>query len=526
MWLQALLAALPLAVIVVGMTALRWSAARAGGAGLAVTLLVAWFGFGYGQRVLADVGTVGATGLAVAEALFIAATIVWIIFPALAIHELQLRTGAVDVLRMAMGRLSDDPRITALLVAWFFVLFVEGAAGFGTSVALAAPFLVSAGFRRVEAVTIALVGHAVGVSFGAVGTPVLAQVAVTPYDGLQIAAATGIYHGLVGWVMPLAAMLLVTRSLPPERRLGRGAWGWTLLAAALFLVPHTLIAATIGPELPTLGGALVGAAVFVGALLVVRRRQARRPAASSRIGAASEIDDDTARPGALRASTLLRAAAPYLVLVSLVLVTRLVPPMQAALSDVTIAWSVGVFGGSFAPLYHPGTMLLLGFLVGSAWQRAPRADVALALGRAARKLGPVTVALVAMLALSRVMVYAEMVDALAGAAALAAGAAWPLLSPFVGLLGTFVTGSATASNILFTDFQVATAERLELSVLALLGAQGFGAAVGNIVCPHNIIAAGATVNLTGKEGEVLRRTLGVALLYALLGGALALLVFA
>ena len=89
-----------------------------------------------------------------------------------------------------------------------------------------------------------------------------------------------------------------------------------------------------------------------------------------------------------------------------------------------------------------------------------------------------------------------------------------------------LTDSATASNILFTDFQQATAERLGLSVAALLGAQGFGAAVGNVICPHNIIAAGATVNLTGQEGEVLRRTLGVALLYALLGGLLALLVFA
>lgn len=534
MWIPALLAALPLAVIIVAMTMLRWSAARAGVAGLAVTLLVAWFGFGYGQRVLADVGTLAATGWAVTEAGFIAATILWIIFPALAIHELQLRTGAVDVLRMAMGRLSNDPRITALLVAWFFVLFVEGAAGFGTSVALAAPFLVAAGFRRVEAVTIALVGHAVGVSFGAVGTPVLAQVAVTPFDGLEIAAATGIYHGLVGWVMPLAAMLLVTRSLPPERRLAGSAWGWTLLAAALFLVPHTLIARFVGPELPTLGGALVGAALFVAALLLTRRLSARSgdaaPAtlrgAEAASAAAADANRATPPPGAIRAAAIVRAAAPYLVLVALVLVTRLVPPLQQALSGVSVDWRVGVFGGSFAPLYHPGTMLLLGFAVGALWQRASSADVLLALRRAALRLGPVTLALVAMLALSRVMVYAEMVDALAGAAALAAGGAWPLLAPFVGMLGTFVTGSATASNILFTDFQVATAERLELAVLALLGAQGFGAAVGNIICPHNIIAAGATVDLTGKEGEVLRRTLGVALLYALLGGLLALLVFA
>jgi lactate permease len=103
------------------------------------------------------------------------------------------------------------------------------------------------------------------------------------------------------------------------------------------------------------------------------------------------------------------------------------------------------------------------------------------------------------------------------------GAAWPLLSPFVGVLGTFVTGSATASNILFTDFQQATAENLRMPVLPLIGAQGFGAAVGNIICPHNIIAGGATVGISGQEGAVLSKTLVACLLYALLGGALALL---
>ena len=100
-----------------------------------------------------------------------------------------------------------------------------------------------------------------------------------------------------------------------------------------------------------------------------------------------------------------------------------------------------------------------------------------------------------------------------------------MFAPFVGVLGTFVTGSATASNILFSDFQQATAERLGMSPLPLLGAQGFGAAVGNIICPHNIVAASATVNLVGQEGEVLRRTLAPALVYALLGGMLALWVF-
>jgi lactate permease len=96
-----------------------------------------------------------------------------------------------------------------------------------------------------------------------------------------------------------------------------------------------------------------------------------------------------------------------------------------------------------------------------------------------------------------------------------------VFSPFVGMLGTFVTGSATASNILFTDFQQAAALRLGVPALPMIGAQGFGAAVGNIICPHNIIAAGATVGLTGEEGAVLKRTLVPALGYGLLGGLLA-----
>jgi lactate permease len=115
-----------------------------------------------------------------------------------------------------------------------------------------------------------------------------------------------------------------------------------------------------------------------------------------------------------------------------------------------------------------------------------------------------------------------MTQALAEAAAASAGGAWPFFAPFVGVLGTFVTGSATASNILFTDFQQETALMLGLSVGAVAGVQCFGAAVGNMICPHNVVAAGATVGLQGREGEILRKTLGVTLVYAALGGLLAL----
>jgi lactate permease len=127
-----------------------------------------------------------------------------------------------------------------------------------------------------------------------------------------------------------------------------------------------------------------------------------------------------------------------------------------------------------------------------------------------------------MLGLSRLMVHAGMITALAAAAAGLAGGTWPFWAPFVGILGTFVTGSATASNILFTDFQQAMAQHLGLSALAMAGAQGFGAAVGNVIAPHNIIAGGATVGLSGQEGAILQRTLWACVLYTPLGGIMTL----
>ena len=494
---HAALAFAPIGLILALMLGLRWSAARAGLAGLALTLLVALavFGYGGGARFEAVAG-------ALAEAGFIGATILWIIFPALCLHELEVGSGRLGILQRAIDRLSPDPRIKAILIGWFLALFLEGAAGFGTPIALTAPLLVSFGFSPVQALSIVLVGHAAGVSFGAVGTPILPQVAATYLSGEAIGRGTAQLHALLGWLL-LALMVRLARIGDQERETS-SIWGWAALAGVAFLLPFWLLARFVGPELPTLGGALIGAALFA-VLLHVRRNPGTGPAAAS---------ED-------RTSELLRAGLPYLVLLGLILATRLIEPLRAVLEEVTIAWRLfGEFEGSIAPLYHPGSMLLMGFLLGGLAQGARGPELAQAGARAAKRLASVVVALFAMLSLSRVMVHAGMIEVLASAAAGGLGTAWPLLAPWVGVLGTFITGSATASNILFTDFQYATARGLGLPVVNLVSAQGFGAAVGNIVSPHNIIAGGATVGVTGKEGEVLRRTVAACGLYATAGGLL------
>jgi lactate permease len=356
---MSLLAALPIVTILVLMLGLGWSAARAGVTGLAVTVAVAVVAFDFPAGLEAGAGAAG-LGVA-AEAGFVALTILWIIGPALGIYHLQVRTGGTETLRRALGRLTPDPRILALLIAWFFALFMEGAAGFGTSVALAAPFLVGAGFKPLTAVVAAMLGHAVGVSFGAVGTPVIPQIAVTGLTGLELSQATGRYHSLLGWIPLAAAMVVVVRATPESGSRPAATWLWTAGAGVAFLVPFTVLAMWVGPELPTLGGALFGAVAFVAAIVLVGRRDR---VAALEAPLATEMPDPPA--------ALLRAASPYLVLVGLVLVTRLVGPLQDLLRGVELTWSLpGGFAGSVAPLYHPGTMLLLGF-VAAARSSAPR----------------------------------------------------------------------------------------------------------------------------------------------------------
>ena len=504
--LKAVAAAAPIALVLGLMLGLRWSAARAGAAGLGLAWVLALTWFGFGEAVVTGSGPrVGPMdrhlGVA-AEGLFLTLGILWILLPALALHAHQPRCGAIDALRAGLGRVSGQAPLQALLVGWCLALFFEGAAGFGTPVALAAPILVGLGVPPLQAVVLALVGHAAGVSFGALGTPVLVQASLTGVNAIDIAWRSAALHAALGGVL----MAFFVRSISAAG-IGQLGTGWAALAAAGFLLPALALAALLGPELATLGAALVSG----GAVLAVLRWRS----------------SDTARAGgtAEGSAGLRRALWPYAVLIGLVLLTRAVPPLAAALGEVVLQWRLWeLYSGRLQPLLHPGTLLFAALLLGARLQGVPLRELGPPLAEALRRLLPVSAALLAMLCLSRLLLHAGMVAALEQAAVAGLGSAWPLLAPALGALGSFVTGSATASNVLFSSLQAQTAQALGLPVPTMLAAQGVGAAIGNIVCPHNIVAGAATVGLAGREAEVLRHTLWPCLIYLALGGALLMLV--
>ncbi len=499
---SAAAAAAPIALIVALMLGLQWSAARAGGVGLLLAWVLAVGMFDFASPVAEVDGLARHLGV-LAESAFLSLGILWILLPALALHEHQQRCGAVDALRTGLARVSPQRPLQMLLLGWCLGLFFEGAAGFGTPIALVAPLLVGLGVPALTAVVLALLGHAAGVSFGALGTPVLAQAGLTGVPALDIAWRTAALHAVLGGGL----MWFFMRTLAAAG-LGQIPPGVAVLAAAGFLLPSLGLAWWLGPELATLGAALVSAAGVVA----WTRWQPQRTVAPTAPGRQSGEDV---------VMGLGHALWPYAVLVLVVLLTRGVPAVTEALNTVVLQWQLfDRYSGQLQPLTHPGSLLFLALGVGAWLQGVPARELGPPLRLALKRLGPVAVALLVMLCLSRLLLDAGMVQALQAAAVAGLGRAWPWLAPALGALGSFVTGSATASNVLFSSLQAQTAQALALPAAWLLAAQSLGAGIGNIVCPHNIVAGAATVGLAGREAEVLRRTLLPCALYLLLAGLL------
>ncbi len=497
MALDALLAASPLLATLGLMLLAGWSAGRAAAAGLALALAVDHFELIGGTPATPLLG-VGA------EAAFQTAAILWILWPALALFQHQAAAGSFDRLQLGLAQLTPSRGLQALLLAWFLALFLEGAAGFGTPAAIVAPLLVAIGMAPLQAVVMALIGHAAGVAFGALGTPLMAQISVTGFSAEALTWPTALLNTANATIL-MGALWFVARRAQEGPQAGFAISPLAAMAALLaFLGPGLALAAWSGPELPTLGGALVGLAVFVIAL-------------SLRARSAGGVSSAEPTP----VTGLIRDFAPYLLLVALILATRSIPMIAETLAAADWRWHFGEhFGGEINLLRHPGSLLLVALVVGCLLQGRPVASLAPALGTSARRLLPVALALFAMLALSRLMLHGGMLDVLQTALVAAVGEGWPWLAPALGALGSFVTGSATASNLLFTPLQLETAQELGLPLPWMLAAQGVGAAVGNIICPHNLVAAGAAVGLAGRESMLLRHTLLPCLAVLVVCGAL------
>jgi len=540
-----LLALLPIATVFVLLVVLARSAKLSMSVAYVVTALTALLIWGTEPAKV-----LGATVNGVVTAV----SLLYIVFGAILMLYTLEESGGIRAVRSGFMRISPDRRVQAIIIAWLFGSLIEGASGFGTPAAIAAPLLVAIGFPAMAAVMVTLIIQSTPVSFGAVGTPILvgvqtgltdqaiveATIAPLPFAEYLLAIATKVamIHGLVGFLIPLIMVGMLTRFFGSSRSFAEGfrIWKFALFAGLAFTIPYYLIAATLGPEFPSLLGGIIGLSIVVPAAqrgwFVPKETFVFPPRNQWEAGWVGKLDDLEDRRGDAPMMSLVKAWAPYVFIVLLLVLTRTIDPITAWLRspEMTIAFR-DLFGSgintSVQVLYLPGTILILASIFVFFLHRMSAREYGQALKSSATTMLAAAPALLIAVPMVQVFLnsaserFASMPIVLAEGVSAVTGQAWPLFSPLIGAIGAFVAGSNTISNMMFSLFQFSTAEQIGLGAggaAVVVALQAVGGAAGNMICVHNVVAASATVGLVDREGEIIRKTLVPMGYYVVQGG--------
>lgn len=480
------------------------------------------------------------------EGIIIAISILWIVFGAILLLNTLALSGAMNAIRNGFMNITADRRLQVIIIAWLFGSFIEGAAGFGTPAAIAAPILVALGFPPLAAVVTALIADSSSVTFGAVGTPIIVGIGQGLQQGSELAPQVSAYLGnrtlesllketaetavtfdiFIGTLIPLIIVMILTRFFGENRswKEGLAAWKFALLAGFSFTIPSYIAAHLLGPDFPSLLGGLIGLAIMVP----VAKKGWLSPKESWDFGKTASITEN--KETFQKEMPLLIAWTPYLIVAILLVLTRLkVLPFKAWLQSVKVGLS-NILGTGistfFEPLYLPGTIFLITVLTTILIHRMNTERVRETFTSSFKTIGGSAIALFTAVPMVRIFINSGVNGAdllsmpmeLALFISQAVGQAWPLVAPLIGALGSFISGSATFSNMMFSLFQFSVAEQIQVNPETILASQVLGANAGNMVCVLNVVAAASVVGLVGKEGTIIRFTLGAMIYYVAASG--------
>lgn len=506
--------AIPIGILIWLMLARGWGAARAGPIALVAAVMIAVLVFGADVRLLA---------FSQAKAALLSIWILLIIWGALFLYHLVDETGKIPVIGAWLAQLGPSQPFRVLILAWAFTSFLQGIAGYGVPVAVVAPLMVANGFAPAVAVITTSIGHSWSVTFGSLAASYFALAGVTGAGGVVLAVDSAIMLGVACLLCGVGA-LWAYGGLTALKAVWR-----PMIAAAAVMATVQLIFAAAGAY--SIAAFAAGAAGLL--LLGVWGR-----ALKFRHGARGVLEGG---PEQVSVRHFLLAFAAYIALIVVVLVVNFVPPVTQVANSIllklpfpetttALGWSNAATASyrTLAPLADAGPLLFyaagIGFIVyrlaglatASSLRRAAARTVA---GAAASSIGVAT-----MIAMALAMTDSGMTYALARGLSSLAGGYFPLVSPLVGVLGSFMTGSNTSSNILFGALQRDTAQLLGLSVPVILAAQTAGGAIGSMLAPAKIVVGCSTVGLGGQEGPILRAGVKYGLAISVSIGLLALAV--
>lgn len=552
------LALTPILTVFLLLVVLRLPAKSAMTASYLVTASLALFVWQTGTAKVAAATTNG---------VIVALTILFIVFSAILLLNTLKESGAMMAIRRGFMDITPDRRVQAIIVAWLFCSLVEGSSGYGTPSAVGAPLLLALGFPAMAAVMVVLIIQSTPVSFGAVGTPLLLGVwsgidnkqdladSIEPLTVadylLQITANVGFFHALIGVLIPLILSAFLTRFFGEKKSFVEGlkVWPFALFAGICFTLPYFLVAKYLGPEFPSLVGGFIGLLIVIPAA----KRGFLMPKEIFDFGPrenwdkewlgtlAQEDFDDNVTPK----FSVLRAFSPYAIVIGLLIITRIIEPLQKFLTgdSATIVLS-NLYGSDISSkiqmLYSPGTILIITSLLCMWIFGMNKGEVKRSWSNSAKTMVAAAPALLLSVPMVQVFINSgssidvatdlpAMPILLAQSASDAFAQTWPLVSPWIGAMGAFIAGSNTISNMMFSYFQWSTASQIGLSTdlaAQVVALQAIGGAAGNMISVHNVVAACAVVGLVNKEGYVIRKTLVAMTYYVVQAGFLGMAVIA
>ncbi len=514
--LLALAAAIPIVVILFTMVQWRWSGTKAGIAGWVVAMVLAPTLFQADFSLL---------WYAHVRSLLLSLYVLYIIWSALLLYQVVNEAKAVQDIAAGVARLTGDSLTQLLVLGWLFSSFLQGITGFGVAVAVVAPLLIGMGFQPMFALVATSISHGWAVTFGSAGTSFLTLVAVTGVPGAEMAAENAIILGV--------AALLCGWSVAHIHS------GWQgVIRGSLFVLVVGSVVAVTQYILAMAGFFSVAAfgASFAG--LIVAVPMARLPFYR---GEPQQRDTNLPIPPRLRTRLPLSLAAYGMFLV-VIPAAEGIPVLNAFLNQVILDWnfpaattglgwevaagggrSVSVFGHTGALIVYVALISFAMFALTGRYQTVEggiEGATRRILRNTLKSSQATTVSILFLSAMGVVMDNSGMVYSLAvGLQQLFPPQFYPMVAPLLGALGAFVTGSNTNSNVLFGPLQQQVALLTNLSVPAILAAQSAGASVGSIIAPAKLVVGASTANLSGSEGETLRRLAPyVVLLLIVMGG--------
>ena len=519
-----LLAFLPIAVVLVLMVGFRWGGKKAGPVGWAVAMLVAWLYFGAGPELLLTSQLRG---------ILLTLYVLYIIWMALVLYRVVDEAGAIAVIGQGIARLTAEPTMQLLLLAWAFSAFLQGVAGFGVPIAVVAPLLIGLGFAPVVAVAAVAIGHSWSVTFGDIASSFQALMAATGIPGEELTLWSSVFLGVACFGCGIAAAWTF-RGQSSVRK----GWPALLLMGVVMAGVQAGLAMSGLWNLAGFGAGLAGLAV--GALVARLPRYQRASGNPLDIRGEAEGPAADKELGQRKPLPLWLALAPYLLLIVVVTAAELWPWLHKALNEIKIqvqfpevqtshGWTTEAGTGRTISVFgHAGALLAyvaLIFFAVYSWTGHYTAGVGRRIvQRTVKSAVPSSIGIATMVGMAVVMDHAGMTYVLATGLGKAAGPLYPLVAPYIGMLGAFMTGSNTNSNVVFAPLQQQAAELLGISVAVILAAQTTGGALGSMLAPAKLIVGCSTAGLAGQEGKVLKKTLAPGLIIAGVVGILAWLV--